>query len=324
MVIYEWKSENGLRNFGDALYSKIYSDEFLEFCNSREKYLFFLIGSVICDDTLDYAEYVGKTPVFVHCGWNGRELTKEKAKNAIYVGSRGKETTQKLESLGINLKGNLDPIYGLQIQDSSHDYSKGKSHFVPHISEVSLYDDPARFGCTELLSPIINDEQDLQKLVSAILTSDFVLSGSMHIAMLAHLLGTPFALFSSNQTQFVDHPIKWVDWLSGFSVNQDRIRFVTNRIDGLVWYGQVRLTLESNLRNLQISNLEIEAVRTVVSHEMSVERIQIISERDRLGIERDQIAADRDRISIERNELLNSTIWKITKPIRWVINLIRT
>lgn len=306
-MIYEWKSESGLRNFGDALYSEIYSEEFLKFCESSPKYLFFLIGSLICDDTLDYSEYLGKTAVFIHCGWNGRELTKEKAEKAIYIGSRGNETTEKLEYLGINLKGKLDPIYGLDILEFNKSHSKGKSHFAPHISEVSLFKDPSSFGCTDLISPIVKDEKDLQELVSMISTSEFVLSGSMHIAMLAHLLGIPFALFSSNHTQFVDHPIKWVDWLSGFSVERDKVRFVSDRIEGLDWYAQVRMTLESNLKKLQMSKVELEAVRTVITHEMSAERIQIATDYERitreLAADRDQVVLERDLIAIERDQI---------------------
>ncbi len=57
------------------------------------------------------------------------------------------------------------------------------------------------------------------------------------------------------------------------------------------------------------------------------ERDQIAADRDRitqeLTSERDQVAADRDRITSERDDLLNSTIWRAAKPIRWFANLFK-
>jgi hypothetical protein len=85
-MIHEWTTENGNQNFGDALYTLIYSEIFLDQSTKSETHVYFLIGSLICDDILDYASYLGKIPVFIHCGWNGKMLTKEKAKNAVFIG----------------------------------------------------------------------------------------------------------------------------------------------------------------------------------------------------------------------------------------------
>ena len=40
--------------------------------------------------------------------------------------------------------------------------------------------------------------------------------------------------------------------------------------------------------------------------------------------QRDELTQQRDELTQERDELLNSTIWKVTKPIRWIINLIKS
>ena len=322
-MIYEWKSEAGLRNFGDALYSEIYSDDFLNFCRSSEKYVFFLIGSLICDDILDYAKFIDKTPVFIHCGWNGRLLTKEKAQNAIYIGYRGDETRRKLEDLGIDVVGALDPIYGLNVLDIPIEKSSGKTFFVPHISEISILTDPTIFGCTDLLSPAIVDEFDLGLIVSKIKSADFVLSGSMHVAMLAHLLGIPFGLFSSDVTKFVDHQIKWADWLCSFKVNKEEVRFFSNLNSAQNWYLEVGKLLESNLANLDISKIELSSLSTVLTREFTSKLDELTRQRDELTRQRDELTRQRDKLTRQRDELtakleavVNSRIWRFTKFYR--------
>jgi hypothetical protein len=302
-MIYEWKSEAGLRNFGDALYSEIYSDDFLNFCRSNEKYVFFLIGSLICDDVLDYAKFIDKTPVFIHCGWNGRLLTKEKALSAIYIGYRGDETRRKLEELGIAVEGFLDPIYGLNVLDFPIEKSTGKTFFAPHISEISILTDPTVFGCTDLLSPEIVDDYDLGLLISKVKSADFVLSGSMHVAMLAHLLGIPFGLFAREETKFVDHPIKWTDWLCSFKVNREEVRFVSNLNSAQNWYLEVGKRLESNLANLDMTKIELSSLITVLTHEFTQKLDELTQQRDELTQQRDELTQQRDELTQQRDEL---------------------
>jgi hypothetical protein len=72
---------------------------------------------------------------------------------------------------------------------------------------------------------------------------------------------------------------------------------------------------------------QVAADRDRITKELTSERDQVAADRDRitkeLTSERDQVAADRDRITGERDDLLNSTIWRATKPIRWFANLFK-
>jgi hypothetical protein len=45
---------------------------------------------------------------------------------------------------------------------------------------------------------------------------------------------------------------------------------------------------------------------------------------DELTQQRDELTQQRDELTQQRDELLNSTIWKATKPIRWIVNLIKS
>ena len=85
---------------------------------------------------------------------------------------------------------------------------------------------------------------------------------------------------------------------------------------------------------LSLERDEIVVDRDRITQHLTSERDQIASEKDQMGIERDQIKIDSDRItleliserdqlSLERELLLNSTIWKATKPLRSLIELFK-
>jgi hypothetical protein len=57
--------------------------------------------------------------------------------------------------------------------------------------------------------------------------------------------------------------------------------------------------------------------------ELTQQRDELTQQRDELTQQRDELTQQRDELTQQRDELLNSTIWKTTKPIRWVINAIK-
>ena len=62
------------------------------------------------------------------------------------------------------------------------------------------------------------------------------------------------------------------------------------------------------------------------SHGQGLDRLfldEIMAQRDEWRQQRDQIAEDRDSITQDRDDLLDSTIWKATKPVRWVIRIFK-
>jgi len=301
-MIYEWTTKNRTRNFGDTLFNHVYSEKFLNKSSNSETYIYFLIGSLISDAILDFAHSVNKTPVFVHCGWNGNELTKEKTKNAIFIGCRGEITRKKLSDLGINVVNMGDPIYGLNIEDYPQNISAGKTFFVPHISEASALLNPSEFGCTDYLSPEIKDKQDVIRIISSIKSAEFVLSGSMHVAMLAHKARVPFALFSSKDTQFVDHEVKWFDWLSIFDISPNEVEFSSEINMGMRWYSKIVSKLDHKLNDFDSSEVE-DMVGNMIDH--------------------NELIRQHNELIRQHNELLNSRIWKLTKPYRDLINFIK-
>jgi hypothetical protein len=53
------------------------------------------------------------------------------------------------------------------------------------------------------------------------------------------------------------------------------------------------------------------------------QRDELIQQRDELTQQRDELTQQRDELTQQRDELLNSTIWKLTKPLRGLINLVK-
>jgi hypothetical protein len=126
----------------------------------------------------------------------------------------------------------------------------------------------------------------------------------MHVAMLAHLLGIPFGLFSSDVTKFVDHQIKWADWLCSFKVNKEEVRFFSNLNSAQNWYLEVGKLLESNLANLDISKIELSSLSTVLTREFTSKLDELTQQRDELTQQRDELTQQRDELTQQRDELI--------------------
>jgi hypothetical protein len=56
---------------------------------------------------------------------------------------------------------------------------------------------------------------------------------------------------------------------------------------------------------------------------LTQQRDELTQQRDELTQQRDELTQQRDELTQQRDELLNSTIWKLTKPVRWFVNLIK-
>jgi hypothetical protein len=54
--------------------------------------------------------------------------------------------------------------------------------------------------------------------------------------------------------------------------------------------------------------------------ELTQQRDQLTQQRDQLTQQRDQLTQQRDQLTQQRDQLINSRIWKITKPLRDLIN----
>ena len=234
-MIYEWTLEDGTRNFGDALYEVLLSPDMRLDWEEDEDHLFFPIGSVICDRSIEDALWRGMQPVFVGCGWRGEPLTTSLAQEAIFVGCRGPMTREELLLHDIDVPVTLDPAYELPGIVGAGD-PNALTLVVRHILDPYGYDsdDLRELGADAMHSPAVRDRGDVLRMIRTLSGARFVLAGSMHAAMVAHAYGVPFALLGGD---YVDCPPKWEDWLA--SVGLGDPVFVDSVPEGREWWRSV-------------------------------------------------------------------------------------
>jgi hypothetical protein len=105
---------------------------------------------------------------------------------------------------------------------------------VPHISDPkNAKYNAKKFGCDLLVSPKTAAIKDVHRLIAVISSSDFVLAGAMHAAIVAHAYDVPFAFF---QDGFVDCPAKWQDWLTAIGLSPEDAVFCSELDEGRAWY----------------------------------------------------------------------------------------
>lgn len=223
-MIHEWQPNSEKRNLGDALTAFLadrmpISREEMESDDTR---MYFLIGSVIEDETIINTIKNNMTPVFYNCGWRGREISPGLARLAEFHGCRGPRTKAALKRAGVKVDVTMDSAYLLD------DYTSGKRKgsrelIIPHI-------------LSDIDSPIaITDNFSLQKGIHMISKAKFVLSGAMHGCILAHMAGVPWSPYAA-EDWYIDCPEKWYDWFESIGLDPDCLRFNRTIEEGREWY----------------------------------------------------------------------------------------
>jgi len=82
-------------------------------------------------------------------------------------------------------------------------------------------------------------------------------------------------------------------------------------------YLPVELHTISSRMLSEISKLDIQR------DELTHQRDELTHQRDELTHQRDELTHQRDELTHQRDELINSTIWKISKPLRLTINYLK-
>lgn len=234
-MIHEWKLNGVTRNFGDAIYELFLDPVTLREWEADREKLHYPVGSVIANEHLEAAVKANLTPVFHGCGWRGRELEPELVKLAEFDGVRGPHTRQELLRHGID-----EPVVGDPAYDIADLYAPGPPNglaiVIRHITDRTekTPDSIHELGADVIFSPVVDDEADMVEFIQKLSGARFILTGSMHAAILADAYHIPFALFGGER---VDCPPKWADWLASIGVEQ--LDFVDNIKEGREWYNSV-------------------------------------------------------------------------------------
>lgn len=234
-MIYEWKLDGEVRNFGDALYEVFLPSEIQQVWESDLHRLYFPIGSVICNTVIQESLDQGFKPVFHNCGWRGEELDPSLVQECEFYGARGPHTKEALERAGVTVEVTGDPAYQLpQLVDPGE--PNGLAICVRHIQDPSeaTPNTPFEYKVDALFRPVVETKADTIEVIEKISGARFVLAGSLHAAMVAHAYKVPFAILGG---EWIDCPAKWADWFAAVGLGEPV--WVENIVEGREWYNDV-------------------------------------------------------------------------------------
>jgi hypothetical protein len=259
---YYWLESTVVKNLGDYIavlvldalgYTCVSQDHTRPGLVNPGRYLL-TIGSVVWNRTFErFPE-----PIDVWgSGWRGTPLTPESMQRITFHAVRGPRTVAGLELSADTPLG--DPALLLPGLRQRSIERHGRTLVIPHFYRIDqmLARQRCRLtGCDEFLSvriigtpvtgrrisprhlpgmiaswirlgiPVHTAWQAIHRIAGA----DFVLTGSLHGAILAQAYGVPWAAYDDG---YIDVPEKWYDWADYLGI---RIAFVSDLKNGLEWW----------------------------------------------------------------------------------------
>jgi hypothetical protein len=217
-----------------------------------------VVGSLLTRQDMDRIGY----PLDVWgCGWKGKYLSPTDQKCVRFFAVRGPQS-----AAGLNLSSRValgDPALLLPHLVPLKTEPHGRTIAIPHFSRLSAMSSTQRrlqTGCDEVLSPMVlrstRDQpfwnisvktaidlvqrrirygiqtRSLRSALRRIAGADFVLTGSLHGAILAQAFGVPWAVYHDG---YLDAPAKWTDWAAYLGIDIELVRTLK---DGWNWWKQ--------------------------------------------------------------------------------------
>lgn len=236
-MIHEWKLDGEIRNFGDSLHEILLTPNLYKEYLADQKYMHFVLGSVICNEVIFETLDKGYRPVFHSgCGWRGEPLAETILPHCEFKGVRGPHSQEELARHGIEVEVSGDPAYKLPklVKAGS---PNGLVMVTRHILDDGEYniDTMHEMKADALFSPVVQNRNDIIDMIHKISGARFVLTGAMHVAIVAHAYNVPFALLGAD---YIDCPPKWEDWMASIGIGSPA--FVDNVLDGRKWYNSIK------------------------------------------------------------------------------------
>lgn len=210
-----------VQNFGDYL-PEIFCKELL--LHPRvDADMYRLVGSVIDEkwvrhDLGQINGYTTGTIAFWCCGARGPSpLSAETSRHCLFFGARGPLTRDLLglpDDTPLGDPGLLAPLFH---RPRHHDETAGKSICVPHVHDLKNAEHLIELANADVvISPVISSsEAALREILDKIASADFVLTASLHAAIIACAYGRPFAFWDNGH---IDIPFKWEDFASSVGI----------------------------------------------------------------------------------------------------------
>ena len=134
--------------------------------------------------------------------------------NILWV--RGKATTNLLQSYGLSVPSIGDSAELQVIFQSPLFRSKEGLNTPIFAPNATTYDAAKSIKGAVTLSPWIENESELENLLTRVKDAEFVVAGSLHIAVASYLLGTPFAIDLSHIDK--NGYWKYQDWFQSVGI----------------------------------------------------------------------------------------------------------
>lgn len=230
-----WLQGEAKQNLGDSI-----AELFIQRLNRGYRVsagAYRLLGSCIDDwqigeDLAGLAE--GDRVAYWGCGLREeRAIAPALMSRCIILGVRGPLTRTLLGLPEDTVLGDPALILPLLHASAARTDTTGHSICIPHFND--LRDDAALLdlaGTERIVRPVVEPGLDsLLKVIDRIATARFVLSASLHGAIVAAAYGRPFAFWDNGH---LDLPLKWRDFAASIGVS---CAFVPNAADAAAAYG---------------------------------------------------------------------------------------
>lgn len=218
-MIYEAVMDETVRSFGNALYEVLLTPEKLAEWEADREYMFFPHGTVITNEHMNLALKAGYQPFFIQCGWDGNPLERDLVEQSLFLGARGDFTQEELANNDIFVEVLGEPSKGIA-QKIKKSEPNALALAVRNVLDPGEYSRDTKFilNADTLISPVIEDKEDILELVGLISGARFVLSGSLSVAAVAHAYGVPFSPMSSDFDDS-ENPLRWHDWFTSIGLD---------------------------------------------------------------------------------------------------------
>jgi succinoglycan biosynthesis protein ExoV len=244
LELYYWSADNKQVNFGDYISLYLY-EKLIKQNMTKDQILLLGVGSILNTPLLTKVLEAKSDLTELHV-WgsgarspNGPKLSWLKTKIVTHIyGVRGYHTARSLNCTPELAIG--DPAFLLPTLIRPGTSLRGKYlTFVPHISQcnTSIAAESLLLDshCERLLKPLIDPTPDaLENFVDELCSSSFILTNSLHGAILAQAYGIPYAY--GKVGGYLNCPFKWKDHSSiigveccfASNINQAKDNFTYN------------------------------------------------------------------------------------------------
>lgn len=228
-LVPHWEKGEAVQNLGDFLSEYVHARHMGAPKDGTPETLH-LVGSVISDMFINRQKKRGRSIGFWSCGMRDTYCCEKHRDYATYFGVRGSYTAAALNLPKEKIVGDLGLLFPL-IYPSKSKQKKGKYVTIPHFhdkrSDLEILNS---YGGNSVLRTNVENSYDaVDSFLNELTTASFILTASLHGAILAYAYGIPFALLNSGA---IDCPFKWIDFMSTTGMTT---HFVQHLDEGLAW-----------------------------------------------------------------------------------------